>query len=214
MAAPIRLAIIDDHNIVVEGISSLFEKEPGYFVVAEGYTGADAVSISQLYTYDVMLMDLNLPDMQGLDAAMKILALHPEHRILALTMNESLLMVRDCIQAGMRGYVLKNSMKDELLNAVRDVAHGKLVLPEGISEASLEEDPESEGAGSIEDILTKRERQVLERILHEETTPEIAETLGLSPLTVETHRKNLLHKLGVKNTAGLVKLVISRGFGQ
>ncbi len=210
-----RIAIVDDHPIVVDGLRSMFASETDYDVVSVGYTGEDAISIFGLHEIDVLLLDINLPDINGLEAAKRILIFNPQANILALTMNDSPDMIRRCMEAGMKGYVLKNTMRDELLQALQYVRDGESFMSPEVLAAlearpTLSDSPQS----PIEKMLTKREKEVLSHILEEKTTQEIADILALSVLTVETHRKNILHKLGVKNTAGLVKLAVESGFGQ
>jgi DNA-binding NarL/FixJ family response regulator len=210
----IRITIIDDHHIVVDGLKSLFVNEKGYQVLAEGYTAADAISLARLQDFDVMLMDINMPDTSGLDAAREILTFKPRARIIALTMNDSPQMIRECVDAGMVGYILKNTVKDELLKAVREVYAGREFISSA-TESALKANignEQDKDQPLIEKLLTKREKEILSHILEECTTPQIAEILCLSTLTVETHRKNILHKLGLKNTAGLVKMAVESGF--
>lgn len=213
--AAIRIIIIDDHHIVVDGLRSLLELEKGYNVVAAGYNASDAFSLAKLRDFDVMLMDINLPDKSGLEAARDILSVKPDASILALTMNDSPEMIRRCIKAGMKGYVLKNTMKEELLNAISAIHSGEAFISQEAASALNEQPSDTHGSGSesiIDKFLTKREKEILGHILEERTTQEIADFLCLSAFTVETHRKNILRKLGVKNTAGLVKLAVESGF--
>lgn len=211
--ANIQIAIVDDHQIVRDGIKILLEDEPGMDVVCEAKNGKEAVEYcsTQADDVDIMIMDINMPEMDGIKATKIIKDNHPNIKILALTMLSEDQHIRKMIKAGASGYILKSSGKQELIKAISTIIDGKHYFSNDATQAILEElvSPEVSDTKEDQDVhITDREMEVLKLILNEFTNQEIADKLFVSVRTVDAHRRNLLQKTGAKNTAGLVKFAL------
>lgn len=206
----IDIAITDDHSIVIEGIRTMLKPSKDLNVLQSFHTIADA--LSQLdASVKVLLLDINLPDGNGVTACKEILKKFPSLKIIALTNLEDTVFVKQIIKNGASGYLLKNTDRNEIASAIATVLAGDRYLPTKIREQLL-----NESLGKVESQyfvpkLTSREKEVLQLIVDECTTDEIAEKLFLSVKTVESHRSNLIQKLGVKNSAGLVRVAFEKG---
>lgn len=206
----IRLLIADDHQMFRMGIKTLLSKEPGIEVVGEARTGEQAVELAARLRPDVILMDIYLPGIDGVEATMAILSQRKDAKVLALTSSEDEGVVMSMIKAGVKGYVLKEAPVDELVLAVKALSNGSSYFAKEVSAKLLallrqSDMPLFSKSRVNEESLTDREVEVLRHIADEMTNKEIAAKLFISPRTVETHRRNLINKLKVKNTAGLVK---------
>jgi DNA-binding NarL/FixJ family response regulator len=209
-----RLVLAEDHTLVRAGIFSLLSKEPDLEVVGETDNGKDAVRMAGALLPDLILMDLNMPGTNGLEAISLIKKRYPEIRILIVTMHRTEEFVQETIRAGANGYLLKDATHDELLVAVRSVLAGKVYLSPDISAHVLNgflgsgrANPNFGGWGS----LTLRERQVLKLIGEGCQTREIAIYLSLSVKTVEKHRSNLMRKLDLHNVSAVTTYAIEKG---
>jgi len=215
----IKVLIADDHRMVVDGLVALLGEAPEIEIVGTASNGADAVALADGHPEaGVMIMDLSMPVMDGIQATRQLSRSRPDLRILALTQNADKGSIARALKAGVSGYLLKNAQKEEFLAAVRTVAEGGTYFNDQMKEAliasmtgSVSTPGESANPAST---LTEREREILRLIALEHTTNEIAERLFISPYTVETHRKNLIQKLGVRNSAGLVKAAIRLGLAE
>ncbi len=207
----IRVLIADDHQIVIDGIRSMLRDEDG--IVCDGWanSGREALSKLQDSDIDVVLLDLNMPDMDGLETCRQILSQHPGIKVIALTMLDERSMIRAMVEAGAKGYLLKNVGHDELVHALKRVQAGKSHYSQEIAEILLAPGPKEKADGSPRVLLSSREKQILKLIADELTTSEIAVQLHISVNTVETHRRNIIHKLGVKNTAGMIRKAMEQG---
>lgn len=203
-ATLIRVLIADDHTMVREGIQRVLEGEPGFVVVAEATTGAEAVRLAEEHRPDVVVLDITMPGESGLQAAARIRRQLPETRILVLSMHDNPEYVLESVRAGAHGYLLKDSAATELPEAVRAVYGGREYFGAGVRSASPFE------RGPL-DALTARERDVLAGVALGRTNKEIAADLGISHRTVETHRESLMRKLGIRTVAGLTKLALETG---
>lgn len=206
----IRILIADDHQMFRAGIINLLKNEPEFEIAGEASEGDEAVRLAVCLKPDVVLMDINLPVLDGISATIQIIAENPESKILVLTSFEDEEFILKMLKAGARGYILKEAPFEELVLAVKTIAKGSSYFTKEISAklfARLEQSEKiSQNRAAQEKMnLTKRELEVLEYVATELTNKEIAAMLFISPRTVETHRRNLIHKLKVKNTAGLVK---------
>ena len=209
----IRVLVVDDHDIVRYGICSVLKSSADIEVVGEASNGVIAVQKYNELTPDVILLDISMPEMNGIETTRNIIKNHADARILILTMHLNEEYLNQVLSAGASGYILKNTDIGEMLNAIRSVAVGKQVFSAPISSIMTEkyvrsaqykhEDGDSNGPN-----LTKRETEILQKIADGKTSQEIAEVLFISPRTVDTHRANLIQKLGVKNSAGLVRYAI------
>jgi DNA-binding NarL/FixJ family response regulator len=198
---PIEVLLVDDHRMVLEGLRVLLE--PLEFVEVTGTctTAAEALAAVQNHVPDVVLLDINLPDQNGVDLCLQLAQAYPRLRVLALTtLNEKSYVTR-MMQNGAAGYVLKNASPEELAEAITRVHAGKKYFSDEVQELLLQPTP----AAPELPVLTRREKEVLALIADGLTSHDIAEKLFLSALTVETHRRNILTKFGVNNTASLIK---------
>lgn len=213
---PIRLLIADDHQMLLDGIKALLRDAEDITVIGEASNGAEVMTRLENTPVDVILMDINMPVMNGIEATVHITRLYPRIRVIALTMHSERTFISRILKAGAAGYVLKNTGKQELLLAIRKVASGETYFSSEVASVMMEQymphalsRGREVGTGIHE--LTKREVEILKLIAQEMTNNEIAERLFISMYTVETHRKNLIRKIGVKNTVGLVKYAIQQG---
>ncbi len=212
----IRVAVADDHHLVRAGIRALLEKAGDIEVVGEAVDGLEALEMLEAVVPDVLVMDIAMPRLNGIEAVERIQELGLETKVVILSMYSNELLVRQALQRGARGYLLKESVTNELLLAIRAASGGGTYLSPAISEALLPEALMSAAEEESPDFdpLTPREREVLLLIGAGNTNQAIARQLGISVKTVERHRANLMGKLGVNNLAELIRLAIKRGLIQ
>jgi DNA-binding NarL/FixJ family response regulator len=209
----IRIVIVDDHQIVRDGLRSVLEKEPGLTVVAEAENGRRGVEVCRRIEPDVVVMDITMPDLNGIEATRKILADSPATKVIALSMHSDKRYVRRMIEAGAAGYILKESAIDEVVRAVGAVSAGGSYLSPQVADIVLEgfrslSGRRSESSGPV---LTDREKEVLQLLAEGKTSKAIADRLGVSPKTVEAHRRQIMDKLDIHNIAGLTKYAVREG---
>ena len=207
----IRVLIAEDHQLVREGIHALLEKAGDIHIVGEASNGKEAIDLVQELKPDVLVMDIMMPRLNGIQAAEYIRDLKLPTRILILSMYSDAGFVNRALQCGVTGYVLKSSVSDELLQAVRSVAAGNMFLSSQISEIVENSVTHPGTAGKEEDpfsILSPREKEIVQLIAEEHTSVEIGKILFISDKTVEKHRSRIMDKLKVRNLAGLVRLAI------
>ncbi len=209
----IKTLLVDDHQIVRDGIKAmLLPAQNEIEIAAEASNGAEAVQMVEKEPFDVVLMDINMPELNGIDATEIIKKRHPATRVLALTMHAEEGFIVNMIKAGADGYILKESGRDELVNAIKAVRKGKKYYSNEVSvtmiNSMLSDKP---SASKVAGDLSKREMEVLQLIVDGFTNMEIADKLFISNRTVDTHRRNLLQKLNVRNTAELVKFALKNG---
>ena len=201
----ITVMLVDDHSLVRKGFRRLLEDEAGIVVVAEANDGSDAVRIANELKPQVIVMDMSMPGLNGIQACVEILKVLPKTAILMLSMYSEEAQVRNALKAGAKGYVLKNAVDVDLAAAIRDVAAGKKVIGPGLlSDINIDEDEKAEK-------LTPREKQILQLIAEGKSNKEIAAFLDLSPNTVAVHRANLMEALGIHRTAELVLYAVRKG---
>ncbi|MGD1891901.1 MAG: response regulator [Cyclobacteriaceae bacterium] len=202
----IRILLVDDHQMFIDGLAAIFSDVDEIQVVGKCLNGAEALKQCQAANPQVVLLDINLPDMDGVEVCKKITTTHPNIKVIALTTHSEGSFISGMLNNGAKGYVLKNSDKDTLKKAIKTVHRGETFLAEEVTEALIQDMmPNNKSSRTLIPKLTRREKEVLALIVEEYTTQEIADKLFISLNTVETHRKNLLHKLNVRNTAGLVR---------
>jgi two-component system nitrate/nitrite response regulator NarL len=206
----IRVAVVDDHAVVREGIRRVLEGEPGVTVVAEGKDGDEALALVQRERPDVLVMDVAMPGRTGIQVAAELRRLNLQTQVLILSMYDQPEYVLESVKSGARGYLLKDSPPAELRRAVRALHRGETYFPPAIA-ARLVAAQNAPAPTSKLDVLTPRERDVLLGIAAGETNKEIAARLGISHRTVETHRESLMDKLQIRTVAGLTKLVLEEG---
>lgn len=215
----IRLLIADDHTIVRQGLKKLLEEETGVDVVGEALDGRDAVTKAMDLMPDVVLMDLSMPGLHGLEATRQITKRLPKTRVLILSMHKNEAYVLQALQAGASGFILKDSASEEVAMALRAVMRGDSYLSPSISRVVIEDYlrlsvPGSSGAKSLYDTLTVREREIFQLLAEGLKNQEIADRLHVSVKTVETHRAHIMDKLNLNNIAELVKYSIEIGIVQ
>ena len=210
----IRVILADDHNLVRQGICALLEKADDIEIVAQAENGQEAVDLSRNLSPDVLIMDINMPRLNGIQAAEQIKALGLNIRVVILSMHSDKTLVRQALRNGARGYLLKRSVMEELLLAVRAAYNGELYLSPAISDTVLTDylagQAELEGEDAF-DQLSAREREVLQLIAEGYTNKAIAQAMNISIKTVEKHRANLMVKLNVQDLAGLIRIAIKQG---
>jgi len=207
----IHVLIAEDHLMVRAGIRALLEKAGDIHVVGEASNGQEAVELVEKHNPDVLIMDIMMPRLNGIQAAENIRKLKLPTRILLLSMYSDEALIYQALQSGVKGYVLKTSVGDELLWAVRAVASGKTYLSSQVSEIMVENAVNPHAHGQKHDPLSNispREKEILQLIAEEHTSSEIAKLLFISEKTVEKHRTSLMEKLNVRNLAGLVRLAV------
>lgn len=200
----ISLIIVEDHPVVVEGLQILFSSSGRYCVEGVAGTGKECLQLLQWFTPDVLLLDINLPDISGIDLCRLILEKHPNQKVLALTTYTERVFIQQMLDNGAYGYVLKNASSEEIMEGVNEVCSGNKYLCTE-AENLLKKTPENEL------MITRRESSVLKLLAEGFTNLEIAEKLFISPLTVDSHRKNLIVKLQARNTASLIKIASDKG---
>lgn len=203
----IRVLIVDDHQLVIDGIRALLSVEEEITCHGSANSGEDALKQLHGSDFDVVLLDISMPGMDGIKACTRITEQFPNIGVIALTMLGERAMIKAMIEAGARGYLLKNVGHDELVRAIQRVHSGKTHYSPEITDILLRPDHTQKDKPSIP-ALSQREKQILRLIIDEHTTSEIAEALHISVNTVETHRRNIMHKLGARNTAGIVRVAL------
>ncbi len=210
-----RILIADDHVIVREGLRTLLEAQPDIQIVEEATDGEEAVNKTKEVQPDIVLMDITMPGMSGIEATCQIKQQNPDVRILALTMHESDEYFFKMLEAGASGYFVKGGSSSELVSALRAVWKGDVFIYPTMAKKLLNDYLNRVGAGQDKkyyDGLTDREREILKLIAEGHTNQEIAELLVLSTATVQTHRANIMAKLGLHSRTELIKYAIRRGF--
>jgi two-component system, NarL family, response regulator NreC len=205
-----RLVLADDHVLVRQGLRKLLESA-GFVVVGEAADGREAVRLVRSENPDIAVMDIGMPQFNGLNAALELTHSHPQVRLVVLTQHDAPQYVTEALRCGVRGYVLKSQAARDLVRAIESVSRGEVYLSPGIASAVAEAHASPEGAV---DGLSVRERQVLQLIAEGNSTKDIAAHLGISAKTVESHRSKLMRKLDIHDTAGLVRYAIRRGVTQ
>lgn len=207
----IRVLLADDHALVRQGFRRILEDEPDIQVVGEAGGGAEAIELDEKLSPDVVVLDMAMPEINGLHAAIDILRRAPQRPILILSMFEDLQYVRNALAAGVRGYILKNALETDLIQAVRAVAAGEQFLSPEITAAVEHADAAPGASDDPFTQLSAREIQVLRLIAMGRSNKEIAGLLGVSANTVAVHRTNLMARLGVHKAAELVLIAVRKG---
>ena len=215
----LRILIADDHEVARRGIRSLLESHPGWEVCAEAKDGRDAVELATSMKPDLVLLDIGMPNLNGLEAARQILATSPNVAILILTMHDSDNVIREVLRAGARGFLLKSDAGRDLVAAVEALESQKTFFTPRVSQMVLDgflnrEKKRSEIEDVVNpsgDLLTAREREVIQLLAEGRTSKEVAVTLNLSVKTAETHRTNLMRKLGLHCVADLTRYAVRNG---
>ncbi|MCH2085182.1 MAG: response regulator transcription factor [Saprospiraceae bacterium] len=201
-----NLLIVDDHQIIIDGLKALFAGKEEAFVIFEALDGKSALQLISNQPIDFVLLDINLPDLNGFEVCKSIKKNFPKIKVIALTMHGESAYITQMVKAGVDAYILKNAGKDEILKAITTVRNGERYFSQevALNMVTGSSATRKKTSGLIQK-LTRREKEILRLVIEEMTTDEIAAQLFISPTTVISHRKSLLRKLNAKNTAGLVK---------
>lgn len=208
---PIRVVLVDDHQILRDGLKAVLERE-GMLVVGEAADGREAIRLAEQFKPEVAVLDMAMPHLNGIDAALEVHRVSSSTRTIILSMYEEDQYVRGALAAGVRGYVLKSKAAKDLIQAIHDVTRGLYYLSPELSQTLIKSYRSKSETPS--NPLTHREREVLQSIAEGKTTKEIAVALGLSVKTAETHRTRIMKKLNIHETAGLVRYAIRSGLVQ
>lgn len=206
----IKISITDDHYVVLKGIESLLKDEKHIRVISIHENGKHTLDAFELEQPDILFLDINLPDINGIVLTKTISKTFPKVRIIALTNHEDVSFVKRMLDHGAYGYLLKNAHKEELLEAIDTVYKGEKYLQESIKKKILNQSLGRKEDAAFQPKLTRRETEVLQAISEELTTQEISKKLFISPKTVEAHRMNIMSKLGAKNSVGIIKIAIEK----
>lgn len=207
----IRILLVDDHPIVREGLKSSLNARKTMEVVGEAANGAEAIRLAKDLKPDIILLDINMPLMNGLDATRRLRRETPQSKIIALTMYDNKEYILRISELGARGYVLKDSSPAELFRAIEIVLNGELFFTPKASQLILNAFVRRKRKKSLSGELTHRQEQILKLIAEGSTTAEIAEQLCLSDRTVQTHRERIISKLGIDTIAGLIRFALRKG---
>ncbi|HVI08412.1 MAG TPA: response regulator transcription factor [Candidatus Binatia bacterium] len=212
----LRILVADDHEVARRGIRSLLEGHPGWEICGEAKDGREAVDMGNALKPDIFLLDIGMPNLNGLDAARQILAMLPDARILILTIHDSEQVVREVLSAGARGFLLKSDAGRDLIAAVEALQNRRTFFTPRVAQMMLDGylRPQTENDTSTQCVLTPREREVIQLVAEGKTTKEIASALNLSVKTAETHRTNLMRKLDLHSVADLTLYAVRNGIVQ
>lgn len=209
----IRILLVDDHQIMRDGLRAILASEETFEIVGEAENGREAAAMASTLVPDVIIMDIGMPDLNGVEATRQVKADNPRVKVIALSMYADRGYVLGILEAGASGYVLKTGAYDELHRAVQAVAQGKNYLSPDITQMVVDAQvrAQSEGSTSAEPSLGPREREIVQLLAEGRTSPEIARRLHISTRTVETHRRNIMKKLDLHSVAELTKFAIREG---
>jgi two-component system, NarL family, response regulator NreC len=211
---PIRILLADDHTVMRRGLRLLLESQPEFSVVAEAADGRQAVEQAEATQPDVAVVDIAMPNLSGIEAAHRMSVALPHLAILILSMHSDEGYVLRALKAGAKGYLLKDSAEGDLIEAIKVVHEGRTFFSPEITKmlvADYVQEIRSRGAEDSYDLLTSREREILQLLAERKANKEIAEALNLSPYTIETHRRNLQEKLNLHSLAELILYAVRKG---
>jgi len=210
----IRILLADDHAVVRDGLRALIEKQPDMAVVAEAADGRECVRLAEEQSPDIVMMDIAMPNMNGIEATRRVLAENPKCAVVILSMHQDESYVLGSLKAGAKGYLLKDSLRTEVVDAIRAVSQGRSFLTRKVARI-LQEDyiarMQMRGVEDSYDLLTDREREVLQLVAEGRTNKEVANDLNISLTTVETHRTHILQKLGLHSVPELILYAVRKG---
>jgi len=212
--ATIRILLADDHTVVRDGLRALVEKQPDMAVVGEAADGRDTIRMAEEQTPDVIIMDIAMPNMNGIEATRRITASNPQTAVLILSMHQDESYVLRSLKAGARGYLLKESVRSDIIEAIRAVSQGRSFLTRKVSRILQEDyvrEMERRGLEDSYDLLTDREREILQLVAEGRTNKEAATMLNISLTTVETHRTHILQKLNLHSVPELILYAVRKG---
>ena len=210
---PIRILLADDHTVVRHGLRALLERQPDMTVVAEAADGRDSVRLAEEQSPDVVVMDITMPNMNGIEATRRILAANPRTAVVILSMHQDESYVLRSLKAGAKGYLLKDSLRSDIVDAIRAVSQGRSFLTRKISRIMQEDyvrQMERRGLEDSYDLLTDREREILQLVAEGKANKEVAGLLNIGLTTVETHRTHILQKLGLHSVPELILYAVRK----
>jgi len=211
---PIRILLADDHSIVREGLRALLERQQEFEVVGDAADGREAVEMAKTGHPDVVVMDVAMPGLNGIEATRRITARSPQVGVVILSMHSDESYILRSLKAGARGYLLKDSLQADLIDAVRAAAQGKSFFSPKVSKVLQEDyinELQARGAEDTWELLTDREREILQLVAEGKTNKEIAALLNISPYTIDTHRSHILQKLNLHSAPELILYAIRKG---
>jgi DNA-binding NarL/FixJ family response regulator len=209
MSEKIKVLVADDHQLFVDGVKLILKKHPDVQVVAEAGDGASLLSLLKETAIDLVITDLSMPGMKGIELVKAIKQKHPQVKLLVVTMHNDQEIISEILQAEAEGYILKNSGKTEMLEAVDDLMNGKTHYDKEVLHLLVQKIKKEKQTVTKTKPLTERELQILSLIVKEFTSKEIAEQLGISKQTVDTHRMHIMEKTGAQTLVGLIKYALS-----
>jgi DNA-binding NarL/FixJ family response regulator len=214
--APLRIVVVDDHAVVRRGVRALLESHAGWEVVAEAATGREAVEAVKQHRPEIVVMDLSLPELNGLEATRQIVHESQQTEVLVLTMHHSEQLAREVLKAGARGYVLKSDADENLITAVEALRQHKPFLTSGVTEFMLDGFLKDAGGpdDASRDTVTPREREIIQLLAEGQSNKEAAASLGVSVKTIEAHRANIMRKLRLRSVSDLVRYAIRNKIAQ
>lgn len=212
MNAPIKILIADDHQMFIDGIKALLNEITHIQIVGQAINGKEVIEKLNNYSPDIVLMDIGMAELNGIETTEWITKNYPNIKVIALTMYDDHNRIMKMLKAGVKGYILKNTSKNELIEAIKAVASGETYLTKQVAASVIKES--SQPHHNPISLLTKREIQIIKLVVKSMTSKEIADELALSELTVTTHRKNAMQKLELKNVAALVKFSIDNNLSE
>ena len=210
----IRILLADDHTVVRDGLRVLLERQPGFEIVGEAADGIAAVHLAEETRADVVIMDIAMPVLNGIEATRRIAAKLPKTAVLILSMHQDESYVLRSLKAGARGYLLKDSAKADLIAAIHAVHEGRSYLSPKVSRMMQDDhirDLESKSVDDSFDLLTSREREILQLVAEGKTNKDIANLLNVSPYTIDTHRTHILQKLNLHSAPELILYAVRKG---
>lgn len=211
MTTAVRILVADDHGLIRRGVRALLEVEQGWEICAEAATGREAVEKTKQLKPDLVVMDLDMPGLNGLEATRQILKELPQTEVLILTIHESELLIREVLNAGAHGYLLKSDVDTDLIAAVQALRQHKTFFTSKVSaivlEAYLSERPKAREANLLCDPLSQREREIVQLLADGKSNKEVADVLGITFTTARTHRNNIMHKLDCHSITELIHYV-------
>jgi DNA-binding NarL/FixJ family response regulator len=212
----IRVLLADDHQLLIDGLRAILAKRPNLDIIGVAKDGFEAVDLAARHRPDILLLDISMPGLNGIDAARQILRDLPGAKIIMLSMHDDRRFIQQSLRVGARGYILKESAATEVIQAIEIVERGQLFFSSSVREQILSEyvDLIQDGNGASASPLSPREREVLQLLAEGKSTKEIAGILNVSVKTIESHRKQIMDKLGLHSIAELTKYAIREGLTQ
>jgi DNA-binding NarL/FixJ family response regulator len=209
---PLRILVADDHDLMRRGLKALLESRPGWTICAEAHTGREAVAKAEELRPDIVILDITMPELNGVEAARRILKASPNTEVLVLSVHYSDQLIRDILDAGVRGYIVKSDSDRDLVIAVEALSNHKPFFTPRATELILSNFNNKGTLGEVPDIigerLTSREREIVQLLSEGKTSKEVASVLGISVKTAETHRANIMRKLEIHSVSELVRYAV------